>query len=162
VRPNWFIALPARFELLLPAGARKFVPEDRHVTIAFLGGVGEARALAAWDALVWQEPMSVHLGKVERFGESALAATIREEELSRRIGAASVACFLAAGLELPKREALAHVTLARSKEEEKAIAWCAAADVEGTAVLLDEVALYTWAEPRSAARQFQIVRAKRL
>ncbi len=52
---NWFIALPVTAEALpadvidgLPAGLRRLHPDDLHVTVAFLGPVGEDCALTAW------------------------------------------------------------------------------------------------------------------
>lgn len=57
-RPNWFIGLPLprqadwhQASLTAPPELRRFHPADLHLTVAFLGPCGVARAEAAWLAL---------------------------------------------------------------------------------------------------------------
>src|SRR5512135_3452055 len=55
-RPNWFFAFPIDGSFVLelpelPSSFRRFHPEDVHLTLAFLDGCGEDRAMRALAAL---------------------------------------------------------------------------------------------------------------
>lgn len=179
--PNWFIALPVSPAVWFdeqvtppPSGLRRFDPEDLHVTLAFLGGVGEAAARAAWAALpALDGPWSVRLGHVRAMGNprrySALSAVFAEgavpvEAAMTRAGAVALA---AAGLPPEPRPALAHVTLARpgrrASEPERAagLGWARGLGVLDVTLTLDRVALYTWTEAR-VDRLFRIIEDRRL
>ena len=172
---SWFVGLPvagAWMEGRVPAppeGIRRFHPEDLHLTVAFLGSCGEARAMRAWDALVWPlGAIDVSLGAVVAMGSprrySALSALLVEgrEEVEDAMGRARGAVCAAAEVPADERSPRAHVTLARpSRRANDAIRgdglrWAAALDLTDVRVRLDGMALYTWAEPR-IPRLFRVV-----
>lgn len=175
VRANWFIALPVSAEgwfATLPApppATRLFASADLHLTVAFLGGVSEARARAAWAALVWPTPpVTVTLGAIVPLGPkprySALSAELDEGRaiVERAIMEARTACCEAAGVAIDPRPAIAHVTVARPQrrasdtERAAALGWAAEITLPGAPLRLDTAALYTWADDRKDAL-FRIV-----
>ena len=169
MRPNWFVALRVTAPSLVlpvpPSGVRLFDAEDLHATIAFLGGVDERRARAAWDAAaIALAPRAITLGRVVPLGASALSAIVDDAEITAAIGAARDEMHRAAGTPLDTRAPLPHVTIARTgrrADREAAIAWASELRLESIAARIDEVALYTWAEDRSA-RLFRIVESRPL
>ena len=180
VRPNWFLALPiSRGDWLgalpaAPAGVRLFAEADLHVTIAFLGPVDEHGALAAWEALAWPlGPTPVTLGEVVPLGPedhySALSALLEQgrTEIEAAIGAARKPACAAAGVAEDRRPPKAHLTLARPKrrateaERTAALEWASAIRLAIGPLLLDRVALYTWADDRKESL-FTIVRERPL
>src|SRR5688572_14915054 len=79
VRPNWFFAFPIDGAFVLdlpelPATIRRYHPEDVHMTLAFLGGCGQAAAERAQEALDEQlerlkpAALDVRLGEVVPLG----------------------------------------------------------------------------------------------
>jgi 2'-5' RNA ligase len=174
--PNWFLALPlppkARWQeaaISAPVGLRRFVAEDLHCTVAFLGPCDETRALAAWQALsgLQVSPISIRAGSWRALGParqpSAYGLTFAE-------GHAPLCALLqrwepvareAAGLRPSARPPLPHVTLLRPKRRGAAQAlepmrdWMAQAPLPEGAALLQELALYTW-DPERRERLFQI------
>jgi 2'-5' RNA ligase len=184
MRPNWFFAFPLDGAFVLelppvPKNFRRFQPEDVHLTLAFLGGVGEVaaqRALAALDERMSKTPLpslDVSLGEVVPMGSprrySALSALLGD-------GRMDASAFLTAHRDLltetaagrrEKRSAKPHVTLARPRgratEDDRAagIAWGASLDLSHVRARLDRIALYTWSENRHE-RMFRIVAERRL
>lgn len=179
---NWFIgvALPAEAGWIhaaqdLPEGVRRFHPLDLHITVAFLGPCGEAKAHRAWQAITshvhppvvagakaWhalghpQRPSA--FGLVLGSGFSALA------DLMQHWGRDALA---AAERPAAQRVPLPHVTLARPSRRGGDAArtamqrWITHAPVPTTPALLEHLALYTWAHPRHE-RLFQVVAQRRL
>ena len=97
---NWFIALPvpsgAWLEALTPPPAvRLFTRHDLHLTVAFLGAVSEARALAAFAcaAELPLAPLEISLAQVVPLGArrrpSAFSALLDRGrvEVERAVGA---------------------------------------------------------------------------
>lgn len=184
MRPNWFFAFPIHgaFVRELPAppdALRLFHPEDVHLTLSFLGGCGEERALgalAALDAALAAEPLEpieVTLGAVVPMGSrrryTALSALL---ERGRPEAAAALARLRdgladAAAVERDTREPKPHVTLARPRgrasdaDRAAGVAWAAGLELSGVSARLDRIALYTWGE-RRLTRLFQVVAARRL
>ena len=177
---NWFIALPFPPESLpreelhgLPAGTRAFEPADLHVTVAFLGAVGERCALDAWrqldvgDAL----PLSATIGPRALFGSprrpSALGLDLDpdtdESALTRFIAERRNGLRAAAGLAPEQRTVRPHLTLGRPPRRTDA-AWqrALAAWIDRPAAhapaTLERIALYTRAEPGDR-RRFREVRS---
>ena len=169
MKPNWFVALrcpeiPGLAEAVArpPEGVRLFAPGDLHVTVAFLGGVGEEAARRAW-AMRGQADLAaipaslgavVPMGPPRRF--SALAAELEEGR--------EAACALIEGLRAPMLEAAGaspdtrpprpHLTLARVRrrapapERRAAIAWASGLVLPAALLRFEELVLYTWAEDR--------------
>jgi 2'-5' RNA ligase len=184
-RPNWFLAFPLDGSFVqalpeLPQGLRRYQAEDVHMTLAFLGGCGEAGALAALAALDEQlaraplAPLDVSLGEVVGMGGSRLAYSALSALLAR--GRAEVTAVLAAYRDAltdaatgrrEKRAPKPHITLARPKgraspaQREAGLAWAAALQLGAVQQRLDRIALYTWSERRHE-RLFQIVAERRL
>lgn len=176
-RPNWFIALPVRAAELpagllgsLPAGIRRFHPEDLHVTVAFLGPVTAATARTAWAAGDWsrQPPLATHTGPRAGFGHPR-----RPSAYGLEIGDGDdpVAGFLrrwrepllaAAGRPPETRPVRPHLTLGRPPRRHgdtiraRARDWVAA-EQPPVALQLDRIALYTRA-PERGERLFTRVR----
>lgn len=174
--PNWFVGVPVPaagwFEELVsvpPEAVRRFHPDDLHMTVAFLGPVGEEQARAAWEARSWSlPPITASLGHVVPMGAphrySALSVELVDgrEAIESAITACRDAICDAAGARREKRPAMAHVTIARpnrratAPQREAALRWAKRLDLIGPTVTLDGLALYTWADDRRE-RQFKIV-----
>jgi 2'-5' RNA ligase len=183
-RPNWFFAFPldGAFVQDLPAppsALRRYHAEDVHLTLAFLGGVGETgaeRALAALDAQLARDTppaIAVSLGEVVPMGSrgkySALSALLEHgrEEASACLSALRDPLTEAASGRREKRPAKPHVTIARPRaratetDREAGLQWAAALDLRAVKARLDRIALYTWSEVRRE-RLFRIVTERRL
>jgi 2'-5' RNA ligase len=184
-RPNWFFAFPldGAFLAALPAPppcVRCFHPEDLHVTLAFLGGCGQAaaeRALTALDAELWRAPLAslpISLGSVEPFGGSrrdytALSALLVDgrAEASRCLSElGGLLCEIAISRR-PSRPPKPHVTLARPRrratdaDRAGGLEWARTLELGGVRQTLGRIALYTWAEVRRE-RLFRIVAERKL
>ena len=183
-RPNWFFAFPldgAFVEMLpeLPTGFRLYHPDDVHLTLAFLGGCGDAgaeRALQLLDELLpqsGQPPIAVSLGHIAAMGSktrySALSALL---ERGRAETEACMRQFRDPLLEAAcgrreQREPKAHVTLARPRhratdaQRDAGLSWARAVDLSAVEAVLDRIVLYTWSENRSE-RLFRQVAERRL
>jgi RNA 2',3'-cyclic 3'-phosphodiesterase len=168
--PNWFIAIPVADTRILealppaPSGLRVFAAADLHLTVAFLGAVGEARARAAFEAMDWPlAPREIGFGEVVPMGSpqrfSALSALLTEgrEAVESAMSFARGAAFAAAGIDAERRPPVAHLSLARLRrhasdaEREAALAWARSIDLSGLRLRISGIALYTWAQDRSQA-----------
>lgn len=181
---SWFVALPvaagAWFSRLPPApdGTRLLAGPDLHLTVAFLGNVGEHCARDAFQALAPAaiERFEILLGAVVAMGNprrpSALSALVHPAEAEGR----SIAELLAAPRDTmldaadrpPETRAMKpHVTLARLRrkagpqDRRRALAWAADCDLAWTRIGLDQVALYTGSRDRSS-RAYDIVESRPL
>jgi RNA 2',3'-cyclic 3'-phosphodiesterase len=162
-----------------PPAIRRFEPEDVHMTLAFLGGCGEAaaeRALARLDVEFARSPMAgfeVSLGEVVPMGArprytalSALLVEGRAEATRWLTELGGTLCETAIGRR-PSRPAKPHVTLARprprAKDADRAagLSWANALDLASVRQFLPRIALYTWSEVRSK-RLFRIVAERTL
>ena len=184
-RPNWFLAFPLDGSFVLglpelPSGLRRYQPEDVHMTLAFLGGCGEAGALAALAALDEQlaraplAPIDVALGEVVGMGGARLRYSALSALLStgRAEATAALARYRdalteAASGRRERRAPKPHITLARPRgragenEREAGLRWGASLDLGAVRQRLDRIALYTWSERRHE-RLFQVVAERRL
>ena len=174
---NWFVGMPVAtqswFAPLVadaPARVRVFSPDDVHLTVAFLGPCGEARARAAWatmaDAVF--PPFPVELGALKPMGNprrpSALSVTISRghEPVAQLIGELRGPACEAAGARTDNRPPRPHITVARPQraaspdERRAAVAWAASKAAVGAQLTLGELALYAWAYDRRV-RQFRVV-----
>jgi 2'-5' RNA ligase len=184
LRPNWFFAFPMDGAFLRelpdpPRWFRRFHEEDVHLTLAFLGGVGESaaeRSLAALDERLASTPvpsLQVSLGEVVPMGSRS-----RYTALSALLGRGrpeATACITAlrdlltetANGRRDTRAAKPHVTIARPRgratdaDREAGLVWAAQLDLGAVHATLDRIALYTWSELRQA-RLFRIVAERRL
>jgi 2'-5' RNA ligase len=174
--PNWFIALPVRGEGWwaelppAPAGLRIFAASDLHITVAFLGDVGESRARMAFElASEWPaDPIAFSLGEVRPLGSprrpSALSALVDEggPALSRGIELCRDEMLEAAGARPDTRPPLPHATLARIRrkasnaQRRRALEWASTPGFPRPSLLADRIALFTWSRERSR-RLFDIV-----
>jgi RNA 2',3'-cyclic 3'-phosphodiesterase len=179
MRPNWFLAFPldgAFVEQIPkpPSALRRFHPEDVHMTLAFLGGCGQAAAEQAWAALeaqLAQTPLSsfeVNLAEVVPMGAkgryTALSALLSS---GRETATAALAHYRdalmdAANVRRDKRPPKPHITLARPKaratdaDRAAGLAWAATLDLSPVHQRLNRIALYTWHD-RRLERLFRIV-----
>jgi len=169
VSANWFIALAAPSDAWFssiaapPSGVRMFVASDLHITVAFLGPVGQLRAEAAFAiAPRWPTgPFDITLGAVEPMGNprrpGALSVRVVEgaEALSRTIADVRELMWERAGARRDDRPPLPHVTIARPRrsaggsERAAAIAWARSIQLGAPRITLFELVLYTHAEDRS-------------
>jgi 2'-5' RNA ligase len=175
MHPNWFIAIPVAEAAIVealpppPRGLRVFAADDLHLTVAFLGPVGEGRARAAFEAMAWPlGSRAIGFGEVVPMGSprsySALSALLTEgrDEVEAAMESARDQAFAAAGIEGERRPPLAHLTLARparsanAEQREAALAWARAVDLSRLQARIDSIALYTWSQDRSQ-RLFAIV-----
>jgi len=179
---NWFVALPVVagdwFSNLSPppAGTRLLAAEDLHLTVAFLGSVGEARARAAFDGLPRSgiQRFEIILGAVVPMGNprrpSALSVLVeRPEAKSRSIAELLTsprdAMLDAADFSAEKRRMKPHVTIARlrrragAEDRAQACAWAEASDLGSTRIRLERIGLYTAARDRRS-RAYDIVESR--
>jgi 2'-5' RNA ligase len=184
-RPNWFFGFPldGGFLAALPPAppcVRCFPAEDVHMTLAVLGGCGEAaaeRALTTLDAELTRAPLgslAISLGAVEPFGGSrsnytALSALLVEGrvEASRCLTELGGLLCESAISRRPSRPAKPHVTLARPRrratdaDRAGGLEWAKSLELGGVRQTLGRIALYTWAEVRRE-RLFRIVAERTL
>lgn len=156
----------------LPASLRPFCAADLHITVAFLGACGAERAWRAWQAIApLQHPaIAVVPGGWRAMGPaqnpSAYALTLAPdsaEELDQAHGSAltrslierwRVPALAAADLPPEPRTALPHITLARPRrrdaasEQAKVEAWLQRVPLPQHGFVVDQIALYTWADDR--------------
>lgn len=164
---NWFIALPVRDTGWLtgllegcPRGQRRFLASDLHITVAFLGACGEDGARRAWACSSSGGPFSVTLGGLRAMGDprrySALSLELDQgrAEVAEAIGRWRGPMFEAAGARPERRPPLPHCTVCRpsrrASERERAagLGWARGVAALTVPLVLDRVALYTWAEDR--------------
>lgn len=175
--PNWFIGFPVmappEWRALLaqvPERLRRFQPDDLHVTLAFLGPCGAAAADTAWRAALsidWA-PLRVQAQQARAFGHprhpSAYGLVVDNDrnQLSALLAAHQGPLRERADLSPERRPPLPHVTLARPRRQRdsagraSARQWLASLQLPTTPLILDRLALYTWAHDRRE-RLFRIV-----
>jgi 2'-5' RNA ligase len=169
---SWFVAFPvvagdwfARLSPV-PAGTRFVAAADLHLTLAFLGAVGESRARTAFNGLSATaiRCVEIRLGAVVPMGSpgraNALCAKVEPADTeSRTIAEALTASrdsiFEAAALPRETRTMRPHVTLARIRrkadveQRRRAIAWAEKNDLTSIRIRLDRIGLYAAARDRS-------------
>lgn len=175
MQANWFVGLRVlggEFLATLspPPAVRLFAPSDLHVTVAFLGAVGEERARAgfALSTGLPLSPLDSELGAVVALGgrrrPSAFSALPlgHRAQIERAMSDVRDRVCDAAGARRETRAALAHVTLARptrgasDAEVAAAKSWATALALGAPRVRIESVALYTWSDDR-ARSLFRIV-----
>ena len=175
--PNWFIAWPVDAPALtrslrreLPAGLRCIADADLHITLAFLGSVGEARAHDAWaHALTLPCPAFdvaaqrlVALGKPSRPSAYGVMFDDEQGSLADFIGQHRDALRESAGVNAESRPPLPHLTLARPPRSAGPVIrkcasdWIDDGELPSTRLELDRLALYRRA-PDGHASRFQRV-----
>lgn len=181
-RPNWFIALPVPPQPgwipsldLLPPELRRFVPQDRHLTLAFLGACGKERARRAWAALAPLRHGSIGvrpdswraMGPARRPSAYALQVSEGGPALAELIRLWGDRARRGAGLPPEDRVPLPHITVARPpRRRAEALQlpmrrWMRTAPVPRGPFLLRRIALYGWS-PDRMDRLFRIVAHRRL
>jgi 2'-5' RNA ligase len=165
---NWFIAFPFGAALELPPAperVRVFTPSDRHLTVAFLGPVGEPAARAAWErteAILKTNPIptfEVALGEVTLLGgrrPTAISALLSagREPVAGAMAAIRSELVRSGCLRADPRPPLPHVTLGRvhrradAGQRRRAERWARGLRLDARASLR-ELALYTWAADRN-------------
>ncbi len=169
MQANWFIAFPvsvegdtgAWFHNLppLPTNSRKFHPDDLHITVAFLGGVSEEAARAAWAALpALPTATRALLREVKGMGNpkepSAWSVMVEAPGLAHEIGRLRQPAYTASACRADQRPPLAHMTLGRPErsatrqDRQAGLDWCRGVRIHNTEVQIDSIALYTWAADR--------------
>jgi len=182
--PSWFVAFPVSgvswFTRLAPppVGTRVLAAADLHLTVAFLGNVGEARARTAFRGLAPAaiQAFEILLGPIVPMGNprrpSALSALVERTDREGRsiaelLTAPRDAILEAAALPTETRAMKPHVTLARLRrragvdERQSALTWAAACDLASTRIGLDRIGLYTAARDRTE-RAYDIVESRDL
>jgi 2'-5' RNA ligase len=153
-----------------PPQVRLFAPEDLHITLAFLGPVGEERARASFAHVpaLPLAPLESTLGPVVALGgrrrPSAFSAlpTRRRAEIEAAMSAVRDVLCDAAGARRETRPALAHITLARparrasAAEVAAARAWATQLELGAPVIRIESAALYTWSLDR-ARTLFRVV-----
>lgn len=175
--PNWFIALPVAAAALpagslasLPPGVARLHPDDLHVTVAFLGAVGQERARRAWGELPSAgTPLVTHTGARAALGRPARPSALGLD-LDADAADGALAAFLgrwrdhlraAAGVAAETRPLRPHLTLGRpprragARLRQRIDDWLAGRD-EAARIELDRIALYTRAD-RDGGRRFRQV-----
>lgn len=101
--------------------------ESWHLTVAFLGEVGEERLPEVVEALAGAaarapEAIGLEFGPAGRFGRRVLWVGVRDQPAGAvaALGAAAQAALAAAGLPVDAKEVRPHLTLARSRNRDRA------------------------------------------
>lgn len=176
---NWFLGLPleALHGLALPPpprGVRLLDPADLHLTLSFLGAVGEERARFAAEVFARQlqsrprRALDISFERVLPLGPparfSVFAATLHDgrDECAAWLAELRDAPADALGIPRDLRSPLPHVTLARiarqasPRERERAVEWAASIDLSAARARITVAALFTRAalgvQPRGSAR----------
>ena len=150
-------------------------PLDVHMTVAFLGGVDESAALAAWALTdeLRQPPLTVRLSGLTPMGNprrpTALSVMVSEgqEEACALISLLRGPMIDAAGGRPDRRPPKPHITIGRparrasSSERKRLMAWGESVPALDVELTLDEIALYTWSAERKE-RKFQMTRKRQL
>lgn len=175
IHPNWFIGLPVPSGWLdralkgAPGKLRRVHGEDLHITVAFLGACGSERALRAFDQLDAGLDVEVVLDRIHGFGgqrrPSAYSVVVAEgnDAVVAYLSRWRDRLLLAANARPDPYEPHPHVTVGRPPRRaapevaHEIHAWATSTTPLAERVRIQDVALYTWAEDRSA-RQFEIVR----
>ncbi|MEM6788313.1 MAG: TetR family transcriptional regulator [Myxococcota bacterium] len=180
---NWFVGLAvpagtwfAAAMTSAPAHVRRFHPDDLHLTLAFLGRCGEARARSAWETLVLPSAATAFAATLDRLvgmghpkRPSALSFLLEagRDDASRLIEAVRAPLLEAAGARADLRPPRPHVTVGRpargATDDQRAetFAWARAQPPLGVTVRLEEVCLYTWSHDRPT-RYFQVIARRAL
>lgn len=160
---NWFIGLPVTADALpvgvidtLPAGLRRLHPDDLHITVAFLGPVGEPSALTAWaeTEAIDAGPFELRTGDLAALGRPRRPSAYGLDLVSDRAFVEWLAHWrdrlrAAAGVEAETRSVRPHVTLARPPRtagpsiQQRARAWLENTKPDATPLVLDRIVLYT-------------------
>jgi 2'-5' RNA ligase len=182
--PSWFVAFPvsvvAWFSRLPPPplGTRVLAAADLHLTVAFLGDVGETRARVAFHGLTPTaiQSFEILLGRVVPMGNprrpSALSALGEQADTNGRsiveiLTEPRDSILEAAALPVETRGMKPHITLARLRrradagERQRALAWAAAIDLASARIELDRIGLYTAARDRTECA-YEIVESRDL
>lgn len=181
-RPNWFLALPLprqadwhQASLTAPPELRRFHPADLHLTVAFLGSCGAARAEAAWLALAPRASAATTvsaaswraLGPAHQPSAYGLLLDQGRVELEQLLACWGASALEAADCADSRRPPLPHVTLLRPRRQEAAYwtqpmqQWMATAPLPSQPLRLEHLALYTWSCERRE-RLFRIVHQRLL
>ena len=116
----------------LPAGVRLAPPQQWHITLRFIGEVGEGHGAAIQRALgaVRAAPFTLQLGRFGSFGGTVLWVGVQAEvDALRTLHAAISVALESAGIAPEKRRFAAHLTLARARRplpRPLLADWCAA------------------------------------
>ena len=158
----------------LPAGIRRFHPEDLHLTVAFLGGCSLEQAEAAWSTLEGRShpPIRLQISALMAMGSprhpSAYALTFGEgkQEAAALMSSWREPAWEAASSRRDSRAALPHLTIARPPRKGREIRrlgmeWLQKTEPRPAVLLLDQVALYTWSQDRKS-RLFRILKERPL
>ena len=177
MKPNWFVGIPVPAQNWLtqllaevPESCRPFHPEDLHMTLAFLGPIRAEDASLLYPIIdrIEARPFHLTLGKMIGLPRpQKVTALAMEPDQGRELAVDLIADWRtplleAVGARLDHRPPLPHITVARPIRKyghggrEAALAWSQGISPPEVTLLVDRVALYTWAENRSE-RQFQKV-----
>lgn len=167
--PNWFVAFPIAAESWLqktisdiPSSVQPFVPSDVHLTIAFFGGIKHTAIENIKNLLpsVRFHPFKITFGKLRPLPSAQRVSALSFELAEGRDVAARYMqiwtnrLLEAADCPPDTRSPLPHVTIARPKRSAgeqgryDALAWAALVQPPATSIIVDRIALYTWAEDR--------------
>lgn len=161
MQPNWFIAFTLEITglslPLAPDGLRVFSPQDRHLTVAFLGRLPEDAVFNSWaraKQLPW-EMVNGGFSEIRLLGGSAWSAIVRSSvpDVSDMLNQRESLCA-AAGVPADDRKILPHVTLARmprnpvSSVREHIVQWSEAIRLDSARFVTTGLGLFSWAEDR--------------
>ena len=182
MKPNWFVAFPVPASdwletvlATLPATCRPFQPTDVHMTLAFLGAMDPAQkddVIAAMNQIK-AAPFEVTLGQMlalpnpKRVSALSFALQDGKENAARLMGLHRDALYRAATARPDTRPPLPHITIARpirkfkAEGQKDAREWAQQVKPPGLVILINQIALYTWADDRRF-KQFKIIYQHRL
>ena len=170
---NWFVGIPITeatwFDERFDAPASdlwRVNPHDLHLSVAFLGAVGEEQARAAFRHTGrWKRgPIEASLGAIVPLGKSskygALVGLLSDgnSQAIQLIKTLRPHMLREAGVSPQEGEPLPHITVMRAKrraprvQRQAGLEWARQLDLTGVPLVLRKMALYTWREDRSVRR----------
>lgn len=182
MKPNWFAALPVSAHgwlphvlRNLPSSCRAFHADDMHMTVAFFGAMPDSRVadIVAILDQIRAASIPLRLGPLltlptpKRVSAFSFSVAEGRERAASLIGRWRGPLLEAARARPDHRPPLPHLTVARlsrkasGPERAAALEWARKAKPPGDWLMLDHIALYTWADDRRS-RQFKRVHQRKL
>lgn len=176
MKPNWFVAFPVTegawlsgLKSPIPPDLRLFLPEDLHLTVAFLGAMDPDLEQAVsvlirsieFDAVCIEVDRLTALPRRNRFSAISAIPSSGASSVSRLVAEWRDPLCRVAGAKPDQRRPLPHITIGRPTRKaspasrQEILDWADQVRFKNVKLKLDALALYTWSDDRKE-RQFKV------